>query len=66
MEKKAHHSRADIFSQENAWADSEFGMSWAEKCFRKNRMQERGGVPAEESLLTLDNLHGQTTDKFKA
>ena len=26
----------------------------------------RGGVPAEESLLTLDNLHGQTTERFKA
>ena len=25
-----------------------------------------GGVPAEESLLTLDNLHEQTTEKFKA
>ena len=24
------------------------------------------GVPAEESLLTLDNLHGQTTETFKA
>ena len=23
-------------------------------------------MPAELSLLTLDNLHGQTTDKFKA
>ena len=23
-------------------------------------------MPAEESLLTLDNLHGQTTEKFKA
>ena len=23
-------------------------------------------MPAEESLLTLDNLHGQTTNKFKA
>ena len=29
-------------------------------------MQGRGRVPTEQSLLTLDNLHGQTTDKFKA
>ena len=29
-------------------------------------MQGCGRVPAEESLLTLDNLHGQTTEKFKA
>ena len=39
-------------------------MAWAEKCFRKSLMQGRGRVPAEQSLLTLDN--GQTTDKFKA
>ena len=41
-------------------------MAWAEKCFRKSLMQGRGGVPAEQSLLTLDNLHGQTADEFKA
>ena len=29
-------------------------------------MQGGGGLPAKESLLTLDNLHGQTTEKFKA
>ena len=29
-------------------------------------MHGGGGGGAEESLLTLDNLHGQTTEKFKA
>ena len=66
VEKKAYDSRVDVFFQKNAWADSGFCMAWAEKCFRKSLMQGRGRVPTEQSLLTLDNLHGQTTDKFKA
>ena len=66
VEKKAYDSHVDVFFQKNAWADSEFYIACAEKCFRKSLMQGRGRVPAEQSLLTLDNLHGQTTDKFKA
>ena len=63
MEKKSYDSRVDIFSRKNAWADSEFCMAWAETCFRKSLTQERGRVPAEQSLLTPDNLRGQTTEK---
>ena len=66
VEKKAYDSRVDIFFQKNAWADSEFCMAWTEKCFRKSLMQERGKVFVEQSLLTLHNLPGQTTDKLKA
>ena len=58
VEKKAYDSRVDIFFQTNAWADSDFCMAWAEKCFRKSLRQERGKVLAEQPLLTLDNLHG--------
>ena len=66
VEKKAYRPRVDVFFQKNAWADSDFCMAWAKRCFRKSLMQGRGGGGAEESLLTLDNLHGQTTEKFKA
>ena len=41
-------------------------MAWAEKCFRKSLTQRWCWVPPHKSLMTLDNLHGQTTDKFKA
>ena len=34
--------------------------------FRESLMQRRNGRPVEESVLTLDNLHGQTTHQFKA
>ena len=64
VEKKAHDPRVDVFFQNNAWADSDFCMAWAKRCIRKSLMQ--GGVLAEESLLTLDNLHEQTTETFKA
>ena len=66
VEKKAYDPRVDVFFQKNAWADSDFCMAWAKRCFCKSLMRGGGGVPAEESLLTLDNLHGQTTEKFKA
>ena len=66
VEKKAYDTRVDAFFQKNTWADSAFCLAWVEKCFRKSLMQGWGRVPAEQSLLTLDNLHGQTTDKFKA
>ena len=66
VEKKANDPRVDVFFQKNAWADSDFCMAWAKRGFRKSLMQGGGGVPVEESLLTLDNLHGQTTEKFKA
>ena len=56
----------DVFFQKNAWADSDFCMAWAKRCFRKSLMQGGGCVPVEGSLLTLDNLHGQTMEKFKA
>ena len=65
VEKKAYDPRVDVFFQKNAWADSNFCMAWAKRCFRKSLMQGGGGVPVEESLLTLDNLHGQTTEKSK-
>ena len=66
MEKKAYDPRVDGFFQKSAWADSNFCMAWAKRFFRKSLMQGGGGVPVEESQLTLDNLHGQTTEKFKA
>ena len=66
VEKKAYDSRVDVFFQKSAWADSEFCMAWAEKWFRNSLTQGRGRVPAEQSPLNLDNLHGQTTDTFKA
>ena len=65
-ETKSYDPRVDVFFQKNGWADSEFCMAWVMNCFRQSLMKGRGGVPAEESLLTLDNSHGQTTDKFKA
>ena len=52
VEKKAYDSREDVFFHKNAWADSEFCMALAEKCFRNSLMHERGTVPAEQSLLT--------------
>ena len=39
VEKKAYDSRVDVFFQKKAWADSEFCMAWAEKCFCKSLMQ---------------------------
>ena len=66
LEKKADDPHADVFFQKNAWADSEFCVAWAKTCFRMRLMQGRDGVLAEESLLTLHNLHGRTTDKFMA
>ena len=41
-------------------------MAWAEKCFRESLRQGQGRVPVKQTRLTLHNLHGQTTDKFKA
>ena len=41
-------------------------MAWAEKCFRKSLTQRWCWVPPDKSLMTLDNLHGQTTDTLKA
>ena len=66
VEKKAYDTRVDAFFQKNTWADSAFCLAWVEKCFRKSLMQGWGRVPAEQSLLTLDSLHRQTTDTFKA
>ena len=65
MENKAYDTRVDVCFKKNAWADGAFCMAWAEKCFRKCLMHGRGRVPAEQSLLTLDNLHGQTTYRLK-
>ena len=53
-----------FFSKEIARADSDYCMDWAEKCNRKSLMQGRGRVAADQSLLALDTLHGETTDKF--
>ena len=39
VEKKAYDSRVDVFFQKKAWADSEFGIVLAKRCFRKSLMQ---------------------------
>ena len=59
VERAAYDDREDVFFQKNARADSEFCMAWAKRCFRK------GLMPMEESVLCMDNLHGETTRKFK-
>lgn len=51
---------------ENAWVDNAYCMSWAKHCLGKSLMEGRDGVPAEDSLLTLDSLRGQRTGTFKA
>ena len=43
VEKKAYDPRVDVFFQKNAWADSDFCMAWAKRCFRKSLMQGGGG-----------------------
>ena len=44
LEKKACDPRVDVFFQKNAWADSDFCMAWAKRCFRKSLVQG-GGCP---------------------
>ena len=66
VEKKAYDPSVGVFFQKNAGADSEFCMAWVKRCFRKSLMQWRNGVPVEEYVLTLDNLHGHTTNRLKA
>ena len=45
VEKKAYDPRVDVFFQKNAWADSDFCMAWAKRCFRKSLMQGGEGCP---------------------
>ena len=63
VEKKAYDPRVDVFFQKNAWADSDFCMAWAKRCFRKSLMQgggvgARGGIAADVGQLARTD-HGK-------
>ena len=63
VEKKAYDPRVDVFFQKNAWADSDFCMVWAERCFRKSLIQgagggARGGIAADVGQLARTD-HGK-------
>eukprot|EP00903_Cladosiphon_okamuranus_P021062 g19348.t1 len=66
VEKAAYDKRVVVFFQPKAWADNNFCMQWLERCFRPSLMAASGGkVPDEQTVLLADNLHGQTSEKFR-
>ncbi|CAN0376864.1 unnamed protein product, partial [Ectocarpus sp. 4 AP-2014] len=65
VEKAAYQKNVDVFFQKNEWADQDFCMEWVKKSFRPSLMRGRSQLPMERTLLLMDNLHAQTTDKFK-
>ena len=65
IEKQAYDKRVDVYFQSHAWADSDFCMQWARRTFQEGLKGEDGKLPAAQSLLLMDNLHGQTTEEFK-
>ena len=54
VEKSSWHPQVDVFSQQNAWADTEFCVKWVEK-----------NVVDSRFVLFLDNLSGEVADEFK-
>lgn len=66
VERAAYDERVDVFFQPNAWADDNFCLEWAKRCFRPSVMAASGGrVPEAQTVLLADNLHGQTTEQFR-
>ena len=58
-EKSSWHPDVDIYFQENAWADTKFSVSWAEKTLRDHI------EGLDHFVLFCDNLSSQTHDDFK-
>ena len=59
-EKDSWHPMVDIFFQDNAWADTNSSLSWAEKTL-KPFVENKGRF-----VLFCDNLSSQTHEDFKA
>ena len=49
----------DVYFQENAWADTEFSISWA------NKTLKAATQGTDRFVLFCDNLSAQVTDNFK-
>lgn len=58
-EKLAWHKDIDVYFQENAWADTEFSVKWAEKTLA-NSVKDK-----ERFVLFCDNLSAQISTPFK-
>ena len=58
-EREAWHKVVDVYFQENAWADTEFSVSWA------NRTLKAATQGTDRFVLFCDNLSEQVPDNFK-
>ena len=65
VEKQAYGKRVGVYFQSHAWADSNFCMQWAGRTFPQGLTGADGQLPAAQSLLLMDNVHGQTMEEFK-
>ena len=58
-EREAWHKDVDVYFQENAWADTEFSVSWV------NKTLKAANKGTDRFVLFYDNLSAQVTDNFK-
>ena len=58
-EKEAWHKDVGVYFQENAWADTEFSVSWA------NKTLKAATQGTDRFVLFSDNISVQVRDKFK-
>ena len=65
VEQQAYDKRVDVYFQSYAWADSDFCIQWARRTFQRGLKGADDELPAAQSLLLMDNLHGHTTEEFK-
>lgn len=59
-EKAAWHKDVDVYFQENAWADTDFSVAWAQKTLKTQVESEK------RFALFCDNLTAQISDEFKS